>query len=129
MSEPQARARWTERFPVAQLPLMGELLVAIAAAALATVVRLRLDPVLPPRLSFPDLLTRGSAERLPARFKGGFPDRADERTGKLVLLHADWLETSLSWNTAIALGFYTFITTTQVALIHLDAALEPGVAG
>lgn len=113
-----SRSRWTERYPLAKLSFAADLLAALAAIAIATLVRLVIEGQLPPGFPF---LTYFPVVLLVA-FTLGL------RAGVLAALLGGlaswyWFLTpgsnfSLTHNSAIALAFYAFITGTEIALVH-----------
>lgn len=116
-SSPQ-RGRWTERYPLADLGPFGDLLAAVLAAVLATVVRWLIGDHLPPGFPF---LTYFPLVILTAFTLG---TRAGICTALLSGL-ASWYfflpaegSFTLSQDSLIALCFYAFITATEIALVH-----------
>ncbi|GLR48109.1 sensor histidine kinase [Sphingomonas astaxanthinifaciens] len=110
--------RWTENFPLARIGVPGDVLVAVASCALATGLRFLLDDQLPPGFPF---LTYFPVVIL-AAFVFGL------RAGILTALGcglAAWYwfvppsgSFQLEHNARIAMGFYGFITATEIALVH-----------
>lgn len=111
------RHRWTERFPVARLPLVGDLAIATIASGIAFGARILVDPHLPPGFPF---LTFFPAVILTAFL---FGSRAGALTAILSGL-VTWYRFipptgfALDQGSAVALAFYAFITATEVALVH-----------
>ncbi|GAA4037354.1 sensor histidine kinase [Sphingomonas rosea] len=110
--------RWTERFPMTRIGFAGDVLVALTACALATVVRSALDDQLPPGFPF---LSYFPAVILAAFV---FGTRAGIMTALTCGLAAwYWFvpparSFMLEHNARIAMGFYAFITATEIALVH-----------
>jgi len=109
--------RWTERFPVARLPLTGELVVAVAATAIATAARWLIVNVLPS--GFPYLTY------FPVVIIGAF--LLGSRAGLIIAALSGlaawyWFIPPggfvLGEGTLVALLFYAFITGTDLALVH-----------
>lgn len=112
------RGRWTERYPLARLPLLGDLGGAVAAVALATLVRFAVDSELPPGFPF---LTYFPIVILLAFTLGSRAGIITAVLGGLASWHwflppGDTFE--LTKNSAIALAFYGFITATEITLVH-----------
>jgi two-component sensor histidine kinase len=114
---PTTPTRWTERFPIARLPLTGELALAIAATAFATAARWLIADVLPP--GFPYLTY------LPMVIVGAF--LFGSRAGSFIAVLsgvAAWYwfippdGFGLNEGTLVALLFYAFITGTHLGLVH-----------
>jgi two-component sensor histidine kinase len=111
-------ARWTERFPVARLPLLGEIAVAAVTTTLATSVRWLLDGSLPPGFPF---LTYFPVVIVTAFLLGS---RAGAITAVLNGLAAWYFfvtparEFFLTFDVGVAMLFYGFITATEVTLVH-----------
>lgn len=112
------RGRWTERYPLARLGPLGDLGVASAATATGLGVRFLIDAHLPPGFPF---LTFFPVVILVAFLLG---TRAGVLTAILSGLSAWYFflaptgSFALSHNGLVALLFYTFITATEVALVH-----------
>lgn len=109
--------RWTERFPVARLPIIGDVAVAAAASGVAYIARLAADPFLPPGFPF---LTFFPAVILTSFLLGS-------RAGALTAVFAGLLAWykfippagfQLERGSAMAMALYMFITATEVALVH-----------
>lgn len=112
------RGRWTERYPLADLGPIGDLLVAMATVLVATGVRWLIDSHLPAGFPF---LTYFPAVLVTAFVLG---TRAGIFTGILSGL-ASWYwflppvgSFALGANAWVALLFYVFITSTEIALVH-----------
>lgn len=110
--------RWTERYPLARLGFLGDLLVAVAMTLLATGLRILADGVLPPGYPF---LTYFPVVILSAFVLGS-------RAGILTALLSG--TAALYWfvppagsfhvkpTGLVAMSFYAFITATEIALVH-----------
>jgi len=112
------RIRWTERYPLARLGLLADLLIAVGGSLLAAYVRFVIGDVLPPGFPF---LTFFPVVIITAFI---FGIRAGVLTALLsgamarywfVPPFGAW---SVDHNNAVAMGFYAFITTTEIALVH-----------
>jgi two-component sensor histidine kinase len=113
-----SQSRWTERYPLANLGLLGDLAAALVATLLAALLRWTIDDHLP--VGFP-FLTFFPAVILIAFTLG---TRAGALTAVLCGLVAwHWFippvgSFTLTHTSTVALGFYAFITSTEVALVH-----------
>jgi two-component sensor histidine kinase len=113
-----SQSRWTERFPVADLGIAGDLLVAVAATLIASLGRWAIDGHLPPGFPF---LTFFPIVILIAFTIG---TRAGALTAILSGLVAwYWFLPPvgafvLTHTKSVALIFYAGITTTEVVLVH-----------
>lgn len=110
--------RWTERYPLARLGLVGDFAVAVIGVAVATWVRFAIDSELPPGFPF---LTYFPVVLLSAFVLG---TRAGIVTALLAgaasyywFIHPGGV-LDLTHNGAIAMAFYSFITGTEIALVH-----------
>lgn len=112
------RGRWTENYPLARLGPVGDLLIAAAGSTLATLLRFQIENQLP--AGFPFLTY------FPVVILGAFifGTRAGIFTAIFSGL-ATWywfLPPVRSWeldhNGQVAMGFYVFITATEIALVH-----------
>jgi two-component sensor histidine kinase len=110
--------RWTERYPLARLPLPAEIIAAAAATAVATGLRYLLHDSLPQGFPF---LTYFPTVIIVAFLLGS---RAGAVTAILSGLAAwYWFvppigSLNLSPMAQVAMVFYAFITMTEVALVH-----------
>lgn len=112
------KGRWTERYPLARIGLVGDVLVALAGSGLATVLRTLIDSQLPPGFPF---LTYFPVVILAAFIFG-------TRAGILTAISsglASWYwfvppakSFALEHSGQIAMAFYVFITATEIALVH-----------
>lgn len=110
--------RWTERFPLWQLPFVAEVAIALAATAAAAALRYAIGDSLPPGFPF---LTFFPAVIVTAFLLGS-------RTGTLTALFsglAAWFwflpptgSLALDYGKLVAMAFFVFITTTEIALVH-----------
>lgn len=115
---PINHGRWTERYPLARLGLAADLLVSLVAVAVATLLRFAIDSELPPGFPF---LTFFPAVLLVAFVLG-------TRAGIMTAVFAGaaslyWFlqpggSFAMTYNGAIAMAFYSFITGTEVSLVH-----------
>lgn len=113
-----SRARWTERYPLARLSVVGDLVSALTTSGFAYLLRHLLDTQLPPGFPF---LTFFPAVILMAFLLG-------TRAGILTAIFsglAAWYAfvppiNSFALNSAghVAMLFYAFITGTEIALVH-----------
>lgn len=112
------QGRWTERLPLARIGVAGDVMIALAGCAVATVLRSLLDDQLPPGFPF---LTYFPVVIVIAFIFG-------LRAGILTAITcglASWYwfvppaeSFALEHNGRIAMGFYVFITGTEIALVH-----------
>ncbi len=105
--------------PASRLPSWAGELVAVAAAGLATALRLLLDPVLPPGFPF---LTFFPAVILTTFFLGLRPGIVCAVLSGLAAWYCFISPANtflLNGPTALTLAFYVFIVTVDIALIHL----------
>ncbi|GAA4004031.1 sensor histidine kinase [Sphingomonas humi] len=110
--------RWTERYPLARLGFAADFAVAVVGVAIATRVRFAIDTQLPPGFPF---LTYFPVVLIAAFVLG---TRAGIITAILAgvasyywFLHPGGAF-DLTHNGAIAMAFYSFITGTEIALVH-----------
>ncbi|GAA4013766.1 sensor histidine kinase [Sphingomonas swuensis] len=112
------RGRWTERYPLTRMGLVGDLLVALVATGAATGIRQLIDSQLPAGFPF---LTYFPAVILIAFVLG---TRAGTLTAILSGLSswywfvAPFGSFELEHNARIAMTFYVFITGTEITLVH-----------